>query len=406
MTIDLNRRRLLQSGAIGGLAALPGMGVFRNAQAAGSPTTLISIHLDGGNDTLNTVIPYANPEYYRLRGEVAIPVANSLKLDAANALHPSLVNLKALWDRSRVAIVHGVGYPSFNYSHFQAKQILWTADPTMVSRMGWLGRSVDAMVSANPNIDVLTAVTLGGETRPLQGQRFVPVQVPYEASRFVLGARNTAQANALKQLMALPANTFNPLLDRVLQGSQTALKAYDNVQASTAFPSTQAYPYGGTLPLNLRMAVQLMRSDPDIRVITLNTGDFDHHVTLNTKHAPQLTTLDSALKAFTDDLDLYGLSGRVLIMITSDFGRRVIPNSQNGTDHGAAQAMIFIGAGVRPGIVGVAPQLTQSTMINNGNLPMQFDFRQVYSTVLAGWLEVDPATGLTGGPYTSLPILL
>ena len=150
MTIDINRRRLLQGAAAAGLGALPGMGIIRSASAAGLPTTLISIHLDGGNDTLNTVIPYANSEYYRLRGDLAIPVANSLKLDAANAFHPSLVGLKSLWDRSRVAIVHGVGYPRFNYSHFQSKQILWTADPTLTARMGWLGRAVDGMVAVNP----------------------------------------------------------------------------------------------------------------------------------------------------------------------------------------------------------------------------------------------------------------
>ena len=169
--------------------------------------------------------------------------------------------------------------------------------------------------------------------------------------------------------------------------------------ASTAYPA-EAFAQ------DLKMAVQLMRSDSDIRVICLNQGGYDHHVNLIANHATQLNKLDAGLKAFTDDLDRTGLSSRVLILLYSEFGRRVIPNAQNGVDHGAAQAMILIGPGVKAGIVGVAPPLTEATMISKGNLPMQFDFRRVYSTMVSGWLGIDPRYAMGGFTYSPLPLLL
>ena len=404
MTINTTRRQLLQSAVATGIGALSGMSMIRGASAAAMPTTLVVVHLEGGNDTLNTVIPYANSEYYRLRGTMAIPVADSLKLDGANAFHPALVGLKSLWDRSRIAIVHGVGYPNFNYSHFQSKQAYWGADPTLTTRTGWLGRAVDEMAVVNPNIDILSAVTLASETRPLSGQRSIPVQVPYDLKQFYLGTSDAQQVAALKQLMSLPATTTSTLRNRVLLNSQTALRAYEKVKVAAGNTSSVAYPYGG-ISYHLRAAAQLMRSDPDIRVITVYQSGFDHHANLLPNHRAQLVLLDAALKAFTDDLDSTGMSGRVLILLTSDFGRRVFPNGQAGADHGAAQAMMLIGPGVRPGVVGTAPLLTDASMINNGNLPMQFDFRQVYSTVLSGWLGVNAKNVLGGVDYPVLPLL-
>lgn len=406
MTTDIARRRLLQSGvAAAALGALPGLGVIRSAHAVGAPSTIVAIHLDGGNDTLNTVIPYANPEYYRLRGSLAIPAYASLKLDGANALHPSLPALKALWDRNRVAIVHGVGYPGFDYSHFQAKQIYWTADPTRIWRMGWLGRATDAMVAANPNIDILTAMTVGTATRPLQGQRFVPVQVPTDTPQVWLGSRGVSQTTALKQLLQLPATTSNQLCNRVLEASKTAALVSERVRVADAYPPAVIYP-NETFALNLKMTAQLLRADSDIRIVTINQGSYDHHVNLVANHLWQLNALNAGLKAFTDDLDSAGLSGRVLILLYSEFGRRVIPNAQAGVDHGAAQAMILIGPGVRRGITGTAPLLTDASMINNGNLPMQVDFRSVYATMLAGWLGTDPRDALGGLSFPTLPFLL
>lgn len=229
--------------------------------------------------------------------------------------------------------------------------------------------------------------------------------MPYDLQKFSFGSRGEAQTVAVKQLLSLPATTLNPVLNRVLSSGQTALRAHAKVQSATTNVATPLYP-STAFGYNLRAAVQLMRSDTDIRIISLSQGDFDFHTNMLARQQAQLTTVDSGITAFFDDLDQNGLSGRVLVMLISDFGRRVLPNSQGGTDHGAAQAVILIGPGVRPGVVGVAPPLTDATMINSGNLPMQFDFRSLYTTVLGGWLGTDPKLALAGLSYPTLPLLL
>ncbi|MCU0870635.1 MAG: hypothetical protein MUF30_13760, partial [Burkholderiales bacterium] len=160
---DASRRRLLGAGAAtAALHAVPGVQVVRDARAAAAGRVLVSIHLTGGNDTLNTVIPYASPRYAQIRGALAIPRASVLRLDATSGLHPSLSRIKALWDARRVAIVHGVGYPQFDYSHFQAMEIFWTADPLRTTNSGWLGRSLDAIRAGVAAPDPLSGVSIGG----------------------------------------------------------------------------------------------------------------------------------------------------------------------------------------------------------------------------------------------------
>ena len=184
-----SRRTFLQGGiALAASSALPGFRVMRSAHAAtGVPRTLIVIHLAGGNDTLNTVVPYTNPDYYAARKLLAVPAAQVLPLNAQQGLHPALTGIKALYDASKVAIVNGVGYPTFDYSHFQAMQIYWTADPTQLTTTGWLGRSLDAAVAGASAPDILTGrrhrLGLAELDRPLVrlggiAEQGVPFQAP------------------------------------------------------------------------------------------------------------------------------------------------------------------------------------------------------------------------------------
>lgn len=406
MTIDTARRRLLQAGtAAAGLGALPGMNVIRAAHGAGSPVTLVAIHLTGGNDTVNTVIPYANPEYYRIRKTLAIPKTASLRLDDRNALHPSLKGLKSLWDRKRLAIVHGVGYPQFDYSHFQAMQIYWTADPTRRQLTGWLGRTADTVIGGAAAPDALTATAVGsGVPLSLLSQGFTAPQLPSRARDFYLPARNDRQRTALQQVLAQPPTTTNYLYDGFLRNSRSALAAYQTVRAADAVLPTVTYP-DEHFASSLKFAAQLIRADSAVRVITLEQGGYDHHEDLIRNHPLSLAPLDAGLKAFTDDLDRSGIANRVLILVWSEFARRVVPNDQNGVDHGTAQAMFLIGPAVRPGIVGTPPALTEASLVDDGNLPMQHDFRHLYATLLSGWMGL-PARSVLGADFPTLPVLL
>jgi uncharacterized protein (DUF1501 family) len=402
-----SRRRFLQAGAAAAaLHAMPGVEVFRSALAQSTPRTLIAIHLNGGNDTLNTVVPWADPRYYTLRGPIALDRNQVLRLDDRRALHPALTGIKALWDRQRVAIVHGVGYPNFDFSHFQAMEIYWTADPKRVTLNGWLGRALDTLPgSANASLDPLTGASIGwGGSPSLLGRNFTAPLLPPNAAWFSLPSRGTAQQEALKRILLQPPTTTNLLYDAFLRNGRSAIQAYDTVAAAGARTTPVAYP-GTQFASGLKFAAQLLREDDAVRVIAMEQGSYDTHENQLQQQQGSLQELSAGVKAFCDDLDANGLSNRVLILLWSEFSRRVEPNAQNGTDHGSAQAMLLIGAGVRAGIVGNPPSLAVADLVEDGNLPMAVDFRNLYATVLDRWLGVDSKTVL-GASYPHVPVLL
>lgn len=407
MTIDLERRRLLQAGAgLAGLGAVPGVSVMRSANAApGAGTALVSIHLTGGIDTLNTVIPHANPAYYAIRGPLAIPRGTALPLDARNALHPALTTLKREWDRRRLAIVHGVGYPAFDYSHFQAMEIFWSGDPKRATFTGWLGRGLDALTAAQPAPPVLSGLSVGSGLPPsLIGRRFTAPQLPANADWFDFYAWDDRQRAALKTVLSQAPVGSNLFYDAYLRNSRAAIAAYDTVRAAGARTTSVLYP-DTYFASGLRFAAQLLREDASARVITMEQGSYDTHENQLPQHAESLAELNAGLAAFIADLDLHGIANRVLILLWSEFARRVEPNASRGTDHGAAQAMFLIGPGVRHGILGTPPSLAAADLVEDGNLPMQVDFRRLYATLLSGWLGVNAATVLGTG-FEPLPVLL
>lgn len=401
------RRRFLQAGAAATtLGVVPGIQVIRSAHAATTPRTLVAIHLNGGNDTLNTVVPWADPRYYTVRGPVALDRNLVLRLDDRRALHPALTGIKALWDRQKVAIVHGVGYPDFDYSHFQAMEIYWTADTKRSTFTGWLGRGLDVAAGATTTpLDPLTAASIGwGGSPSLVARNVTAPLLPQNPDWYRLPSRNTAQLDALKRVLQQPPSTSNLLYDGFLRNSRAATQVLDTVTAAGDLTTPVAYPDNG-FARGLKFAAQLVRQDEDVRVVALEQGSYDTHENQLAQQAQSLGELSAGVKAFFDDLEANGMANRVLILLWSEFARRVEPNAQNGTDHGSAQAMILIGNGVRAGFVGNPPSLAAADLIDDGNLPMAVDFRQLYGTVLDRWLGIDSRTVL-GASYPALPVLL
>ena len=400
------RRRFLQgASAIAAWGTVPGMQVMRAAHAAsGAPATLIVIHLAGGNDTLNTVIPYKDPNYYSIRGQLAVPAAQVLPLNDRQGLHPSLSGIKQLYDAHKVAIVNGVGYPRFDYSHFDAMQIYWTGDPVGTAPNGWLGNALDQIAAgAAPDPMTGTAIGLLG-ARSLTASSLTAPVLPSKPQQYVLPVKDAAQRDALSRILQQPLTGSNLLRDAFVNNSRAALQAYNTVQSAEGLTTPIAYP-GNDLAQGLKFAAQLLRTDSDIRVITLAQGAYDTHENQYALHAQRLAELSAAIKVFFDDLQAQAISHRAVILVWSEFGRRIRPNASGGTDHGSAQAMFLIGDSVRGGIVGEAPKLTAPDIIDGGNLKMQYDFRQVYATVLSGWLGVS-AKAVLGAEWGTLPLLL
>jgi uncharacterized protein (DUF1501 family) len=189
-----------------------------------------------------------------------------------------------------------------------------------------------------------------------------------------------------------------------VRNSRTALQAYDEVQQAGRLTTPTLYP-PGRFAESLKFAAQLLRHDAHMQIIALQQGSYDTHENQYNRHAADLGELSSGIAAFISDLETHGLSNRVLIVLWSEFSRRVVPNASAGTDHGAAQALLLIGDAVRAGVYGMPPSLAQDHLIDKGNLPMAIDFRQVYGTLLNGWLGVN-AMSVLGADWGTLPLLL
>lgn len=405
---NIQRREFLQAGgALGGAAALGSLGIARDARAAGArATTLVTIHLTGGNDTLNTVIPYQDPLYYSLRGGLAIPKNDVVRLTDRIGLHPSLAPLKAFHDQGRLAIVPGVGYPSFDYSHFQAMQIYWSGSAQRALPNGWLGRTLDQALATGVTPDPLLGLNVGWSSQPsLLGSNFIAPLLPPNPDWYWIPARDDRQFAALARILSQPpirksANNYY----QFIRNGRAGLDAYTLVKQAGALVSGVSYP-DDNFSQGLSFVGKLVRADPAIRIVAMAQGTYDTHESQMGQQAAQLAELAGGLKAFMADLERNGTADRVLILLWSEFARRVVPNGTAGTDHGSAQAMLLLGKGVKGGVHGAPPSLSPADLVDDGNLKMMVDFRSLYATLLSDWIGADAST-ILGGDWPALPILL
>lgn len=393
------RQFLMQAGSIVSLAPLAPMMLCRAARAAGAQRdarVLVVIQLDGGNDGLNTVVPFADEEYPRLRPKLHIAGDNLLKLDDSVALHPQMRAAKELYDDGRLAIVQGVGYPNPDRSHFSSMRIWHTANPTAAAgdSYGWLGRAADQELARVGEAPDASLVFVGDDEAPL-----------------ALWARR-AEAICLSRpddlaLQTPPAKLTQPQASaadvRQFVYRQT-LSAYDSAEALArrGAPHKNAQPRYPDSSIGSRLEVvsQLIKADCGARVYYATQPGYDTHAAQEFTHANLLRELSSALKAFLDDLRQAGLEDGVAVLAFSEFGRRAAENDSLGTDHGAAGPVFVAGAQVKGGLVGDAPRLND---LADGDVQMTVDFRQVYATVLEQWLGLPPME-ILGSSFRSVPV--
>ncbi len=368
---------------------------------AASDHTLIVVQLAGGNDGLNTVVPYNDPTYRKLRPTIGIAENQVLQLDERLGLHPNLAPLKSWWDQGHMAIVEGVGYPNQSLSHFQAMDIWQTLDLSGNGSDGWLGKLVSGLVDKDGhpfqamNIGVQTAQALSSISTPVptlsspQAYRLAPDPTEHDGSN--------ARVQALMKLYNTypKSSPYAALLDTTALGAQEGSKQLQ--QAGTAYHAEATYPKN-PFATGLQVLAEAIVQGLGLRVGYVTLGGFDTHANQQATHATLMKTLADGLSAFYTDLTKHGKADNVVVMTWSEFGRRVDENGSLGTDHGTAAPMFVLGNAVSKGIYGEPPIL--NSLDNNGNLKYTIDFRSVYATVLDRWMGAS-SKDVLGGTYGS-----
>jgi len=375
---------------------------------------LVVVYLSGGNDSLSTIIPYNDPFYRSRRPNLAVPAANVLQIgtDATGVelgLHPRLTGLKSIFDAGRLAIVQRTGYANQSRSHFTGFDIWGTASTTNTSGTGWLGRYLDLLP---PPIDPLVAWNTQRETpRPLMA-RIVGVPAITSPAAYQFSSPNTAvseqgfEKTAQTRISShIPVDV--PHLAFVNSTTQAALGTLDRVATVASYRPAVPYPNNGFASA-LQAVAGAMNKQIGTKVFWVQTGGFDTHANQGANQGNYfnlMATLGDGLKSFYDDLNAQGMLNNTLILVYSEFGRRITENGSAGTDHGAGANMMLAGGLVRGGIYGSAPNLNMDpanpTLENsNGDVKWETDFRSVYAKILDNWLGSNSVT-ILGADYRS-----
>jgi len=383
----LNRREFLGAAiGVGSVLALPRLALGDDTQRGTPRRTLVLLHLAGGNDGMNTVIPYSHPRYAALRPSLAIAPGRIRKVSKDLGFHPAMQGFEALFKRKRLAVINGVGYPQPNYSHFRATEIWFTAEPDHAPRYGWLGRAMDATTSEAP----LRGVALLKE-QPLSFASAQPGSVTMtDFGRFRVPSGMEKASQLYKRY-----STFKDARGVVGQAGAQALKVARKI--ASLKPAGGNFP--GRLGQDLRKVLALLQADLDLEVIQIQMGGFDTHSNQAASHQRLLTELGNNLNAFQTALEKGGLGKRVVTVVMSEFGRRASENLSGGTDHGSAGPVFVVGQGIRPGFLGAYPSLDN---LNRENFKFTTDFRRIYAALLHHAFRMDPKPIL--GDYKPLEL--
>ncbi|HEY2815746.1 MAG TPA: DUF1501 domain-containing protein [Casimicrobiaceae bacterium] len=396
MTIDHSRRRFLRSGVAWPIAGSLSVARFGSATAAFATAPandpyrklLVLVELKGGNDGLNTVVPYTDPAYYALRPKLAIARDAVVQLSDRVGLHPALASLSTFWRERELAVLQGVGYPAPNLSHFRSIEIWDTASPSDVFLQdGWLTRTftrnpVDATYAAD-------GVVIGSnDLGPLSGNGARTIALG-DTQTFLRRAR-LAQPAAAASNLAL-AHILKVEADIVqARGHLVADRAFE-----TEFPSTA---FGNAI----KWACQVIANPSGVAAVRLTLAGFDTHTNQTVTQARLLDQLATGLTALRSALGELGRWSDTLVLTYAEFGRRPKENLSQGTDHGTANVHFALGGRVVGGLYGEAPNLAALPV--DGNPRHALDFRAVYATVLERWWHIDSRSAL-GERFTPVPFV-
>jgi uncharacterized protein (DUF1501 family) len=363
---------------------------------------LVLVQLAGGNDGLNTLIPFEDANYYRLRPTLGIPAGQVLRVSDTLGLHPSCAQLQRLFQAGSLAVVENVGYPNPNRSHFRSTEIWETASGSGdFINTGWVGRFLDNTCAGAPagNHDPLAVHinTPNGEPETLVGSLPHPT---FGLSPFGAGRGGSEESRRLLEHDS-PSPGGGDQASFLRQTLMDTLVTEVRVQKVLADYKPEATYPGNPFASSLRSIAGLIAGGLPTRVYFVTLSGFDTHVNQAETQARLLGTLSEGLAAFQQDLQAHRLDGQVLTMTFSEFGRRPGENESKGTDHGTAAPLFVLGSRVRGGILGSAPKLD---VPKNQDLTYSTDFRSVYGTVLDRWLG-SPSGKVLGGPFPIVPFV-
>jgi uncharacterized protein (DUF1501 family) len=407
----LNRRqflsRTLQGSSLLALSStVPGfLASTALAAEAGKDTVLVVIELSGGNDGLNTVIPYGDDLYHKARPTLGFKKDQVVKVDDHIGLHPGLRSLDRMLQDGQLAIVQGVGYPNPDRSHFESMDIWQSADPRRKIGTGWIGRSAHSLQDKTGSVPV---VQIGANRLPLavQGASGGVVSINNKAPyRLELGVGDVKEQKARRKVMEELARPAGPaddgdLLQFVQRRQVQTYSTLDRLEE--VLGNFRGGPQGGNrffqfpqLPQKLELVGQLIAKGFGTRVfyVAIDGNKFDTHSGQADEHRKLLQELADAISSFFQNLQQGGHHKRVLAMTFSEFGRRVYENSSRGTDHGSGSCLFVAGPAAKGGLIGAHPSLKD---LDSGDLRYHTDFRRVYATLLDKWLGCDSQAVLAG----------
>ena len=373
---------------------------------AGEKTrSLVVTQLSGGNDYLNCVVPYADPRYIDSRRNVRITEDKVIPLDRGYGLNPGMQPIKELYEQGKVAIIHGVGYPNPNRSHFRSMDIWHTAEPTKVGDEGWLGNAIKQMHPDGDN--VVAAVNFGAGLPRALAAKGAPVASVTNLETYGLMNHMEAEDQRNEALevfrrMYTQAIGSGPVMDFLSQTGLDALRGADILRAVPDRYSSNVEYASNSFAKSMKGAAQVLQADIGTRICYTQHGSFDGHTNGLALQEELLSDVSGGIRDFYSDMKEHDQSEDVLVFVFSEFGRRVRDNG-NGTDHGSGGVAFLIGDRVQGGHYGEYPSLEADKLLE-GDLEFSLDFRSLYTEILEDWLEVD-ARPVVKGDYERVGFL-
>jgi len=358
---------------------------------------LVVVQLSGGNDALNTVIPYNDGNYYDNRPQVHIDPDKALKLDANLAMNPSMTAIKRLWDEGKVAVINGIGYPEPNRSHFRSMDIWHTAEPTKVLTEGWIGKALRELDPKGEN--VLGGINFGRGLPRAMSCPGVPVASVGNLDTYGLfpSVSDLQDRNDILNVFSQMyggAQGRDAVSEFLSQTGEDAMVGADILREAPNKYSSNVEYAANPLANSLRDVARVMFSDVGTKVFYTQHGSFDTHGGELPVHSKLWDDVSSSIGDFVDDVREHGYGDSTAILVFSEFGRRVKDNG-SGTDHGSGGVAFLIGESVKGGLYGQYPSLKESNQLN-GDLCANNDFRSVYTDILEDWFQVDSVPIVNG----------